>query len=123
MVEGPAAQLNEAGARTCRPSRTPSSRKSSGQRVEDAGATIRELSPKVGISVGPRGGTRYEAETIYKDANKQLQELRFQERKIRTDANISRANRGMLLEENHKQQQAIMRNANRDYRNIQPVAP
>jgi hypothetical protein len=47
----------------------------------------------------------------------------FQERKIRTDANISRANRGMLLEENHKQQQAIMRNANRDYRNIQPVAP
>jgi hypothetical protein len=29
----------------------------------------------------------------------------------------------MLLEENHKQQQAIMRNANRDYRNIQPVAP
>jgi hypothetical protein len=95
----------------------------SGQNVEDAGKTIREVGPQIGLTTGPRGGLRYEAEGIYREANKELQELRLQERNIRKDPSISRDQRGSMLKDNHDQQIRIMRGANRGYRDLQPAQP
>ena len=89
--------------------------------VDDAGETIRNLGPKLGLTEGSRGGVRIEAESIYREANKDLQALRLEERRIRNDPSIARDTRGFMLEGNHAQQLTIMRGANRAYRALQPA--
>ena len=92
-----------------------------GRYPEDAEKTIDELAPKVGYHKGPRGGDRMQSEQIFKESTKQLKALREQERELRRDPNVSRADRARLIEEGRKQQIEIMRDARKAYREMQPT--
>ncbi len=96
------------------------------RRSDDARRTVERGYERFDVQPGKRKGTiRSEAESIFRDAQKELKDLRNQEAQVRADPELDRKAKNDLIEtirENMRQVQDEARKAYRQIRQLEPAA-
>ncbi|MCA1458106.1 hypothetical protein I6F35_33775 [Bradyrhizobium sp. BRP22] len=91
---------------------------------DDAAATIEEGSNRFGVHQGKRkGSVSSDAEAIFRNADKELKDLRRQEQEARADPALTRKERADLIATIRENMAQVQQEARRAYRDLKQAAP